>query len=48
MGRCELRLITPIAEMSSVKRVLSSKVRIPRSQRITCVVAAGQQVVGGL
>ena len=35
-GRCVRLLSTGTAEMSSVLRVLVSKVRMPRSQRITC------------
>src|SRR2546422_5090839 len=35
-GRCESRFTTGTALRSRVKRVAVSKVRMPRSQRITC------------
>ena len=46
IGRWLCPLTLGTIDRSSVLRVESSNVRIPRSQRITCAVALGQDVLG--
>ena len=47
IGRCESDFTTGMAVRSRRLRVWVSKPRTPRSQRITCAVALGEDVLGG-